>query len=49
MKDLFGSDDEDEDNPKDIIDKTKDLTAKLNNLELKLIKLKKNKKRKNLK
>ena len=31
MKDLFGSDDEDEDSPKDIIDKTKDLTAKWNN------------------
>ena len=32
MPDLFGSDDEDEDTPKNIVDKTKDLTNKLNNI-----------------
>ena len=32
MKNLFGSDDEDEDGPKNIVDKTKDLTNKLNNI-----------------
>jgi len=32
MGDIFGSDDEDEDTPKNIVDKTKDLTNKLNNI-----------------
>ena len=32
MRNIFGSDDEDEDGPKNIVDKTKDLTNKLNDI-----------------